>query len=390
MSRPLTVMLVATEASGDILGAGLARALKERLGDDGVRFVGVGGPRMAAQGVKSPFSITDLSIMGLEALVAFPKIFKMIDQTVDVAKAERPDVAVLIDSWSFTSRVAKKLRRLHPDMPLIKFVSPQVWASRPGRARTLAGLFDHLLVIHGFEVPLFEKLGLGTTFVGSPALAREPAGADPARLRAEMGAGPDDQILLVLPGSRPGEIARMMPPFEAAVDILKADRPNLRLVVVAADLVAETVRAKIAGWRHRAHLVEGEAGKLDAMTAATVALACSGTVTTELAVAGCPFVMAYRVGTLTWLAVRLLATTRYFCLINIAAGKMVAPEMFQTACTPEKLARELALRLDDPALRQRQIAGQNGALEIMGRGGPDTDQTAADAVLRVLGDARAP
>ena len=167
MSRPLKIMLVAAEASGDVLGAGLARALKAQLGDD-VTFVGVGGARMAEQGVASPFDITDLSVLGwLEGLKAYGVVKRRVADTAALAAAERPDAVVLIDSWGFTIRVARAIRAALPDVPLIKYVGPQVWASRPGRAKTLAGAVDHLLALYAFDAPWFEKEGLATTVVGS-------------------------------------------------------------------------------------------------------------------------------------------------------------------------------------------------------------------------------
>lgn len=388
MSRPLTVMLVAAEASGDDRGAGLARALKAKLGD-GVRFVGVGGDRMAAEGVKSPFDISELSILGLvEGLLAYRKVVRRADQTAAIAAREKPDVAVLIDSWGFTLRVAQRLRRLDPNLPLIKYVGPQVWATRPGRAKTLAQTVDHLLSIHAFDAPFFEAEGLPVTFVGNAALSLNFSKADPARLRAQIGAGPQDPILLILPGSRPSEIARVMPPFEAAMNILKAGRPELHVVVPAAPTVAEAVKGRVAGWAHRAHVIEGEEGKLDAMKAATVALACSGTVTTELALAGAPMVIGYRLGPVTYSIVKRLIRTKYVTLFNIAAQDFVAPELIQDACNGPALAREVARRLDDPALRARQIAAQYAALDKMGRGGPDPSEAAATAVLKILDEKR--
>ena len=389
MDRPLTVMLVAAEASGDDRGAGLARALKRRLGD-GVRFVGVGGERMAAEGVASPFDIAELSILGLlEGLVAYPRVVRRAEQTAAIAAREHPDVAVLIDSWGFTLRVAQRLRKVDPKLPLIKYVGPQVWASRPGRAKTLAGAVDHLLSIHAFDAPYFEAQGLPVTFVGNAALTLDFSHADPARLRREIGAAPDDPILLVLPGSRPSEIARVLPAFEAAVNILKADRPGLHVVVPAAPTVLEAVKARVAGWPHRAQVVEGEAAKLDAMKAATVALACSGTVTTELALAGVPMVVGYRLGPVTYAILKRLIRTKYVTLFNIAAQAFVAPELIQDRCNGPELAAEVAKRLDDPKLRATQAAAQSAALDKMGRGGPDPSEAAADAVLKVLGRAAA-
>ncbi|WP_293906988.1 lipid-A-disaccharide synthase [Phenylobacterium sp.] len=377
-------MLVAAEASGDDRGAGLARALKRRLGA-GVRFVGVGGQKLAAEGVESPFDIADLSIFGLtEGLFAYAKVLRRADQTAAVAARERPDVAVLIDSWGFTLRVAHRLRRLDPRLPIVKYVAPQVWASRPGRAKTAARWFDLLLTIHAFDAPAFRREGLETLFVGDATLAIDFAAADAEGLRREIGAGPDDPILLVLPGSRPVEIERVMPAFEDAVNRLKPERPGLHVVVPAAPTVAELVKARVAGWPHRAHVVEGEAAKRAAMTAATVALACSGTVTTELALAGCPMVVAYRLAPVTHAILKRLIRTKWVTLFNIAAQDFVAPEMIQDDCNGPALAREVALRLDDPDLRRRQIARQNAALLKMGRGGPDPNEAAADAILELV------
>ncbi|MFZ5669755.1 MAG: lipid-A-disaccharide synthase [Pseudomonadota bacterium] len=384
MSRPLTVMLVAAEASGDALGAGLARALKARLGAN-VRFVGVGGARMAAEGVASPFDIADLSILGLfEAIPAWPRVRRRVADTAALARRERPDIAVLIDSWGFTLRVAHALRRAFPAMPLVKYVGPQVWATRPGRAKVLARSVDHLLTIHAFDAPWFEAEGLATTFVGNPALARDYSKADPARLRAHIGAAPEDEILLALPGSRPAEIRRMMPVFAEAVSLLKDERPNLQIVIPLADTVARMVKDEVGAWPYRVSLIEDEPLKDDAFVAGTVALACSGTVTTELALAGVPVVVGYRMGRMTHAVLKRLFKPPWVTMFNIAARDFVAPEFIQDACTGEALAAAVSERLNDPILRARQIAAQNAALDRMGRGGPDPSETAADAVLKVL------
>lgn len=382
-AKPLTVMLVAAEASGDDRGAALARALKRKAGPD-LRLVGVGGQRMAAEGIESPFDIAELSIFGLvEGLMAYRKVVRRADETAALAARERPDVAVLIDSWGFTLRVAQRLRRQDPKRPLVKYVGPQVWASRPGRAKTAATWFDLLLTIHAFDAPTFEREGLRTIFVGDATLAIDFASAQPERLRREIGARADEPILLVLPGSRPSEIERVMPAFEDAVARLRALRPGLHVVVPAAPTVAESVRARVAGWTHPAHVIEGEEAKRDAMRAATVALACSGTVTTELALAGCPMVVAYRLAPLTHAILKRLIRTKFVTLFNIAAQDFVAPEMIQDDCNGEALAREVALRLDNADLRQMQVMRQNAALLKMGRGGPDPSEVAADAILSI-------
>ena len=391
MSGPYKVMLVAAEASGDVLGAGLARALKRRLGEDRLVFIGVGGEAMAAEGVQSPFDISSLSILGaLEGVLAYPRVLRRVAETAALAARERPDVAVLIDSWGFTLRVAKALRAVDPKLPLIKYVAPQVWASRPGRARVLARAVDHLLAIHAVDAAYFEREGLPTTFVGNPAMTRDFSRADGSRLRQAIGAAPDDPILLVLPGSRPSEIKHLMAPFEEAVNLLKANRSRLQIVLPVAGTVADLVKASVATWRFPPHLIEDEGLKFDAMTAATVALACSGTVTTELALAGCPMVVAYKVGAVTAFVVRIVIRTPYITLFNIAAGAPVAPEFIQENCTGEKLAQALAARLDDEALRETQIAAQTAALQKMGCGGPDPAVRAAEVVEGFLLEKTAP
>ena len=385
MSRPLTVMLVAAEASGDNLGAGLARALKAKVGADKVRFVGVGGPRMAEQGVESPFDITDLSILGwIEGVRAYGRVKRRVTETVELAVREKPDVAVLIDSWGFTIRVAKGLRAALPDLKIVKYVGPQVWASRPGRARTLAGAVDHLMTLHGFDPPWFEKERLPTTFVGNPSLAIDFSQADGARFRQGNALSPEQPLLLILPGSRPAEIMRMTPVFEQTARRLKAARPDLAIAVVVADTIADDLKGRVAGWPFRSILVEGDAAKKDAMKAATVALATSGTVSTELALAGVPMVIAYRLGGLSFALTSRLMTARHITLFNIAADKRIAPEYLQNAATPEALAQAVAERLDRPELRAEQIAEQTAALDLMGRGQPDPSAAAADVVLSVV------
>jgi lipid-A-disaccharide synthase len=384
IGRPPTVMLVAAEASGDVLGAGLMRALRKTLGGR-VRFVGVGGSAMTAEGLASPFSIADLSILGLvEGLAAYPRVVRRADETAALAASERPDVAVLIDSWGFTLRVAQRLRRLDPSLPLVKYVGPQVWASRPGRAKTLAGAVDRLLAIHAFDAPYFEAEGLQTTFVGNSTLTRDFSHADSERLRARIGAAPTDPILLLLPGSRRGEVGRLMPIYALVVERLARDRPHLKFVLPVAATVEAEVKAALRTWAIPVHLIEGDQGKDDAMRAASVALACSGTVTTELALAGCPMVVAYRVGRLTHLILKRLITTRFATLINIAVDDEIAPEFLQYDCTPNNLARALAERLDNAAVRQSQVERQDAALDLMGRGGPDPSALAAAAVIETL------
>jgi lipid-A-disaccharide synthase len=302
---------------------------------------------------------------------------------IALARAERPDAVVLIDSWGFTIRVAKALREVLPGVPLIKYVGPQVWASRPGRAKTLAASVDHLLSLYSFDAPWFEREGLPTTVVGSQALHVDMSQADGTRFRAARGIAADAPLLLVLPGSRPSEITRMTPVFEATVKRLKAMDPSLEIAVVAAGTVAADVAGRVAAWPFRAHLAP-EADKYDAMKAANVALATSGTVSTELALAGAPMVIAYKIDGLSYLLMKNLVTARHITLFNIAADERIAPEFIQNDATPEKLTEAVGRLLADPQAAADQAARQTAALDLMGRGGPAPSELAADAVLRVI------
>ena len=375
----MKVMLVAAEASGDALGAGLAAALKVRQPD--IDLIGVGGPRMAEQGIVSPFDIAELSVLGwLEGLRAYGRVKARVADTVAMAVRERPDVVVLIDSWGFTIRVAKAIRAVLPDVTLIKYVGPQVWASRPGRAKTLAAAVDHLLALYSFDAPWFEAEGLPTTVVGSQALHIDMSGADLSAFRAARGIAPDAPLLLILPGSRPGEIRLMTPVYEQAAARLKAERPDLQIAVVAAGTVAADVTARVAAWPFRAHLVT-EADKYAAMKAATVALATSGTVSTELALAGVPMVIGYRFAPVSYALMKPFFTGKYATLFNHAADAEIARELIQTDATADRFAAELTRLLDDPAARADQSARQTAALDKMGREGRDPSEIAAETVL---------
>lgn len=385
MSAPTKIMLVAAEASGDSLGAGLASSLKARLGDRLV-LSGVGGPRMAAEGIQSPFDIAELSILGwLDGIKAYGRVKKRIDETVAFVLRERPQAVVLIDSWGFTIRVAKALRKVAPDIVLIKYVGPQVWASRPKRAKVLANTVDHLLALYTIDAPWFEREGLPTTVVGSSALHIDMSAADPVAFRMRRGIAPDAPLLLVLPGSRPSEIERMTGIYEETVKRVRSRIPGLQVAVIAAGTVAQDVAGRVAAWPFRAHLVQ-ENEKYDAMKAANVALATSGTVSSEIAMAGTATVIAYRVDNLSYALMKRLVTAKFITMFNLAADREIAPEFIQHDATPEKLADAVTDRLMHPEMAKAQADAQSEALAKLGRGGPVPSEVAADAVLKVLAE----
>ena len=378
-------MLVAAEASGDLLGAGLMAQLKAQAPQVDWRFVGVGGARMAEHGVKSPFDIAELSILGLvEGLKAYGRVMRRVRDTAALAAAEKPDAVVLIDSWGFTLRVAHAIRKLMPGVPLIKYVGPQVWAMRPGRAKTLARSVDLLLALHPMDAPYLEREGLKTVVVGNPALNVDFSRSDPAAFRASLGLGADDPLLLVLPGSRPSEIRRLMPVFREVMLRLGRERPGLTMAIPVADTVRAAVEDATRDLPLRFTLIGNEADKYAAMRAADLALACSGTVSTELALAGCPMVIAYRMEPLTWWIVKHYSTLRHATLFSTVAGKRIAPEFIQDDCTADNLLAEVERLLDDPAARAAQTAEQYAALDLMGRGQKPPAEKAARAVLEFL------
>lgn len=372
------VFIVAAEASGDALAADLIVALRAR--DPALSFGGVGGAAMAAAGVASAVAISDLAVLGfVEGLKAYGRVVKRADETADAAAAFNPDVVVLVDSWGFTLRVAQRLRARLPLAKLVKYVGPQVWATRPGRAKTLAATVDHLICIHAFEAPFYAPYGLPVTVAGNPAFGRFKQG-DGVAFRARHVIG-DAPLLLVLPGSRASEIRRVGPALWEAAARLKKTRLNLRMAIVAAREVSDAARAQAP----LDALIVDETEKEDAFAAATAALAASGTVTTELALQGAPVVVAYKLGWITWALARLfLLRTRFVTLMNVAANREIAPELLQTKMTPARLEAAVAALIDDSAARARQIAAQNTALEAMGRGAPPAADIAADCILGMV------
>jgi lipid-A-disaccharide synthase len=372
------VFLVAAEASGDALGADLVRALKER--DAALDIQGVGGPLMAEQGVPSQSDIKGLAILGfIDGLLAYSRVKRAVAATVDAILKAKPDVVVLIDSWGFTLRVAQGVRAAAPHIKLVKYIGPQVWATRPGRAKTLAAAVDHLICIHDFEVPFYEPYGLDCTVCGHPALGRYKPG-DGAALRARQGFTASEKIILVLPGSRTAEIRRVGPTLWRAAELLDRGR-DVRILAVA----ASGVRNRVIAQAPAAVRILDEREKEDAFAAATVALAASGTVTTEVALQGTPLVIGYRLGWITWAVARaFLFKAKYATLMNVAADAEVAPEFLQTRFTAENMASAAAILLDDPAAREEQVRRQDEALEKMGRGGRPSAEIAADTVLQVM------
>lgn len=369
------IFLIAGEPSGDLLGARLMAALKT---GGVVRFAGVGGPRMTAEGLDSLFPMAELSVMGVaEVLPHLPKLLGRITQTARAAMAARPAVVVTIDAPDFCFRVARKLNG--SGIPIVHYVAPSVWAWRAGRARKIARLVDHVLCLLPFEPPYFERVGLAASFVGHSAVEAPPRG-DGAGFRRRFALPDQAPLLCVLPGSRRGEVTRLLPIFAQTVARMAADRPGLRVVVPCIDRLRDEIGAAVADWPLPVRVVGG-ADKDDAFAAADVALAASGTVSLELGLAGVPHVIAYRLHPLTAFMARRLLQVDTVTLINLVLGRKTIPEFLQAACQPAALAAALGRLLDDPSQKASQLADAQRALMALGLGG-DAPSARAAAVVR--------
>ena len=383
--EPLRVAMVVGEHSGDQLGFKLMRAIKARLGADGVRFSGVGGEAMAAEGLSSLFPLSDIAVMGiLPVLARLPTIIRRVHATVDAVLAAGPDVLVIIDSPDFTHAVAKRVRKRAPGLPVVNYVSPSVWAWRPGRARKMARYVDQVLALLPFEPDAHRRLGgPACAYVGHPLIERldelRPSAAEMARRRAEP------PVLLMLPGSRRSEIGRLLEPFGQALERLADQGVAFEAVLPAVSHLEQAIRAAVAGWRVQPRIVMGERDKYAAFRQARAALAASGTVTLELALSGVPMVVAYRVSKLEEQLKHVIQVPS-IVLPNLILGENAIPELLQEASAPERLAAALGPLLRDSAERQAQVTAFERLDQKMILPEGDTpSERAAAVVLRAAG-----
>ena len=378
-----TIFLIAAEESGDRLGAGLIQALRQRLGPD-VKLVGIGGRHMAEQGLTSLFPVDELSIIGLAAIPKkLPMIFRRIRQASDAVLTENPDALVIIDSPDFTHRVARRVRQRNSSIPIVDYVSPTVWVWRPGRARKMRAYVDRLLAVLPFEPEVHRKLGgPPCTYVGHPLLENLDALRPDAEQRARRAAMPP--LLLVLPGSRRSEIKRNMDIFGDTLRLLRAEGIAFEPVLPTVPGLLDSVRAAASSWPVQPRIVIDEDEKKTAFRSARAALAKSGTVTLELALAGVPMVTAYRVTEIEAFIARRVIKTSSIILTNIILGENVIPEFLQDDFTAEKLAPALRDVLADTPARQRQVDAFARLEEIMSTAGHRPSDLAADGVIATL------
>ncbi|MGM4927515.1 lipid-A-disaccharide synthase [Tardiphaga sp. 619_E2_N8_5] len=378
-----TIYLIATEESGDRLGSALMKVLRQRLGDD-VRFEGVGGSSMAREGLQSLFPIEELSIIGLAAVVRkLPSILRLITRATEDVLRARPDVLVIIDSPDFTHRVAKRVRQCDPSIPVVNYVSPTVWAWRPGRAKAMRAYVDHVLALLPFEPEAHRRLGgPPCTYVGHPLIEQIDALRPNADEQARRETKPP--VLLVLPGSRRSEIRHHMATFGATLDLLQKQGTQFELILPTMPHLVEVIAEALKAWPVQPRIVVGETEKRAAFRIAHAAFAKSGTVTLELALSGVPMVTAYKAGSVEAWIIRRRITSSSVILANLVIGENVIPEFIQEDCTPEKLAASLQEVMADTPMRRRQIEALARLDGIMATGEASPSVGAANVVLATM------
>ena len=396
MSAKPHIFILAGESSGDRLGAALIKRLREET-NGAVTITGVGGEAMIDQGLKPVFPMADISVMGLvEVVPHLKRIRSRLREASEAIAATRPDAVVTIDAQVFSGLLAKRVRRTAPETTLIHYVAPTVWAWKPWRAKKIARYLDRVLALFPFEPPYFEKEGLICDFVGHPVVERTtglPMNAGET-LRAELDISADSKVLVVAPGSRSSEIARLGGPFGEAVTQLADLYPTLEIILPVAAAVAAEVTAVTQMWPAKTHILDprgvpfehAETRKFAAFSAADFALAASGTVTLELAAFRVPMIVGYRMPKLNEFVARRVMTVDTGTLVNIITGEKIVPEYWQDDCNGASLANALSHLIENKKARDQQIAGFDRAFEALGEGDAPPSLRAARSVLTALSE----
>lgn len=374
------IYLVAGEASGDVLGSRLMAALKAAR--PGVTFAGVAGPRMQAEGMSSLFPMSDLAVMGLMEILPRLRTLRrrMLSVVADIA-ARRPDVVVTVDSPGFGLHV---LRRVAPTgVKRVQYVAPQVWAWREHRIKWFPGLWDDLLCLLPFEQAYFARHGLAARFVGHPVLQSGADAGDAGRFRQRHGIG-DAPVLVLMPGSRRSEAPRLLPVFARTLALLAREVPGIVPVIPVSHAVAEAVQRAAAGWPVPPLIVTELDDKHDAYAAAAAALTKSGTSTLELALAGVPMAVTYRVNPVSGFMARRMIRVPHVAMVNLLAGHAAVPELLQERCTPAVLCETVLSLLRDPAVAEQQRAAFRTVVASLRPAQGEPAEMAAAAVLDLL------
>jgi len=387
MSEARHVMLVAGETSGDTLGAALMSSLKAALGDK-IRFSGVGGARMEAEGLSSVFPMTDIAVMGpREVIPRLPLILRRMRETVRHAVEEKPDLVLIIDSPDFTHPVAKRIHKKAPDILIANYVSPSVWAWRRGRAKSMATYLNKVLALLPFEPDFFRaEVGLDCAYVGHPAIEKIASAEEGEAFRKRNGISEEAPVLLLLPGSRMNEVKRLIGLMGETAGILVDHHPDLKLVIPVVPHVHDVVAEGVKSWPVKPILADGESEKRGAFAAATAALAASGTVSLELGLARIPMVIAYKIDRIAaWVVSRLLKVPTVV-LVNLILDRPSVREYLQEASEPKRLADALTPLLSETPEREKALQDLEEMRVLMGVGGASPSARTANAILEMLGE----
>ena len=386
MSAAPSIFLIAGETSGDQLGGWLMAALKEKKSD--IRFAGVGGPMMVAQGLTSIFPMRDINLFGMaEILPHVLKIKRRIRETVEAIEREKPEIVLSIDSPGFVLRVVKRLRARGIHRPkLVHYVAPTVWAYRPERAAIMAERFDFLLCLLPFEPPYFDAVKLPNRFIGHEIAWWWKSRGDGAAFRTKHGIVANAPLLAVFPGSRNGELKRLWPIFRESITQLKAHIPTLQVVIQVPPHLVERVRAEVKNLTIPRLVLPNTEDKKNLFAAATAAIAKSGTIGLECALAGLPSIIAYRMNALTARALRRMIIIKYANLANLLADRMIIPELIQEDCTAEKITAQMLPLLTDTTARETQRRALVGVADQLGvNDAHSPSEKASEIVLGMLG-----
>ncbi len=376
------IYLIAGEESGDRLGGSLMRSLI-RITSGNVQFSGVGGKNMIEEGIESLFPMDDLAVMGLtEVLPRIPKLIGRLNYVIKNIHDTMPDILVTIDSPDFSFRVARRLAG--SDIPCVHYVAPTVWAWRSGRAEKISKTHDHLLTLLPFEPHYFESHGLACTYVGHPVLKSGADRADKESFRLKREIKKNALLIAIIPGSREGEVIRHLPIFAKAAVLLHEQFPDLEIIIPTLEATRSVVKLEVATWQMPVHVTENDHDKYAAFAAAQAALAASGTVTLELAMAGTPAVIGYKMAPVTTFLVKRLVKVRFSNLVNLILDREAIPEYLLDKCRAKLLAKSIADILNNPSLQESQKTAYKEALSLLGHNEFDPNQRASEAILTVL------
>lgn len=383
-NKKLKIYLIAGEPSGDLLGSRFMRAMKKKT-DGKVKFAGLGGDTMKAEGLKPLFDVSELAVMGLvEVIPSIPKVLKRIKETVADIVKQKPDVVITIDSWSFSSRVHKALRKLKTGIPQVHYVAPQVWAWKKKRAKTMYKYIDHLLTLFPYEPKYFTPYHLDTRFVGHPVIESEVISASGEAFRRKYQIAEGKKIVSVLPGSRKNEVAKLLPVFLESVKELRQENKNLYFVIPTVSTVEKEVRRQVKESGVPVLVVNTQADRYGAFRASEAAIAASGTVALELAICDIPHIIAYKVSPFSAMLARRFLKIQFVNLSNILLGREIIPELLQERCVTGNIRNYISRLLVHDDLYEKQMDGFVKVRKILGQGEQTPSENACDIVLEIV------